>query len=199
MYAAELQGCDCKTFLMTSRALVECSTPNSSNYQCYATNISVIHRRLVKICCPAHKISRRVNLNCSAASHTWLSHQQAEAMRPTTEQDGGTRQSFTPAGSWTRSREEPRIIPRWARPLYRKFCRDKDWNNSDFGFRINFADMPRMHMRVLQKRLIDIAMAIQFDDDRGYAFGGSDLGPALDDYGKFTTAASIFLEVSLFS
>jgi len=57
--------------------------------------------------------------------------------------------------------------------------------DGDFGYRINFADMQRMHMRRLQAKLINVAMAIQFDNDKGVKGGAVEsLGLVLHDYGK---------------
>jgi len=54
----------------------------------------------------------------------------------------------------------------------------------DFGYRINFADMQRMHMRMLQAKLISYAMADRFDDDHGVERGVIELlGSTLHDYG----------------
>lgn len=80
---------------------------------------------------------------------------------------------------------EPRVIPRLVRSLYRSVFGPPDWYNGHFGFRINFADMQRMYMRVLQDRLIKIALSIQFDEDKGIKAGTPTMiGPALDEYGQ---------------
>lgn len=79
---------------------------------------------------------------------------------------------------------EPRWIPRWARSTYRCLLR-QHLTSGDFGFRVHLADMQRMHMRVLQDRLIDIALAIQFEKDNGFDAGAHlNIGPALDEYSE---------------
>jgi hypothetical protein len=61
-----------------------------------------------------------------------------------------------------------RFIPDWAERTYRWVKNRPKENLPDeyFGFRINFADMHRMHMRQLQAKLIVIAISLQFEKDK---------------------------------
>jgi hypothetical protein len=57
--------------------------------------------------------------------------------------------------------------------------------DGDFGYRINFTNMQRIHMRRLQTKLINIAIVIQFDDNKGVKGGAVELlGSALHDYSE---------------
>jgi hypothetical protein len=80
------------------------------------------------------------------------------------------------------------------KPLFEKLAAIlRRWRNQPerrskeeiFGYRINFADMQRMHLRTLQAKLINLGMGIQFDVDKGVGRGAVEtLGPTLRNYSK---------------
>lgn len=77
------------------------------------------------------------------------------------------------------------LVPRW---IYRLFRGDAD---DSYGFSVNFADVQRMHMRLLQGRLSQLALSAAFDDDHGIGAGVlTELGPTLRDYGKVFSSAA---------
>lgn len=61
--------------------------------------------------------------------------------------------------------EEPRFVPRWAYQIagaagLRKRRPLTDW---EYGYRVNLADMHRMHMRFLQTKLLHSAVRLHFN------------------------------------
>ncbi|KAJ4393019.1 hypothetical protein N0V93_002225 [Gnomoniopsis smithogilvyi] len=74
-----------------------------------------------------------------------------------------------------------RFVPRWLETLvYGEGVLD---DTKNYGFSLNLADVHRMYLRILQGRLIRLALSAGFDPDFGVGEGVlTELGPAMRDY-----------------